>query len=74
MPPQPATRKPTKDGFVRLTSPEGATQVSHDGDVYTVEDGAVDVPQGAVYPLLSHGFTRADGTSSVPPAAGTAPL
>lgn len=73
MPPVNANRKPTKEGFVRLTAPEGITHASHDGEVYAVEDGAIDVPLGAVFPLLSHGFVRQDGKSSVP-VIDTAPL
>jgi hypothetical protein len=42
----------------KLKAPEGATNCSHEGQMYEVDaDGSVDVPDEAVAPLMCHGFT-----------------
>jgi hypothetical protein len=45
------------DGLVTMQAPEGATELSFEGQTYQVVDGAVDVPHAAVAEMLSHGFT-----------------
>ena len=50
----------TKAAGVKLAAPAGVTHASFDGEHYVVEKGHVDVPLGAVAPLLAHGFERAE--------------
>lgn len=47
----------TQTNLVTLYAPEGATELNFAGQIYTVVDGAVDVPHAAVEELLHHGYT-----------------
>lgn len=45
------------DGYAVLRAPEGAGNVSFDGEEYEVDQGFVHVPSEAVADLLAHGFS-----------------
>jgi formiminotetrahydrofolate cyclodeaminase len=51
-----------------LYAPAGTASCSVAGVAFTVEDGAVDVPEEAVEVLASHGFATSPGGAKAPDA------
>lgn len=57
--------------MIKMRAPLGATSATHDGVVYEVKDGTVDVHDHVVPVLESHGFSRLD---AAPPPTGVVPV
>jgi hypothetical protein len=45
------------EDLITMDAPDGASFVSWGGNEYAVENGSVQVPDGAIADLGSHGFT-----------------